>query len=317
MRETSEVVLRVSGLRKSYGHLRAVDDLDLEVQGGEIFGFLGPNGAGKSTSLSMMCGLLRPDAGHIELLGLPLEAGCKASVRKIGIAPQDLVFWEMLTCKEQLEFVGRVYGFSCREARARAAELLAIFGLQEKTNSLGKTLSGGMQRRLHIALGLVHRPSMLFLDEPQAGLDPQSRVLVREVLDSLRGSTTVILTTHDMEEAEKLCDRVCIIDRGKRLVLDTVEGLERRLGEGNRFELEIDAEIENSLLPHLPHRLREAPGLAVQGKSLHFTAAEGAAMLPELLAVVTARGLHVTHLRLRKTTLEDVFLHLTGRSLRE
>ncbi len=226
----SDAALHVEGLTKRYGTLLAVDRLSLDVRRGEIFGLLGPNGAGKTTTLKMMCGLLRPDDGRLELNGRPLAAGRAGGLSSIGVAPQNIVIWETLTCREQLEFMGRMYGLSLPEARVRAKRLLADFGLEEKARRLGRTLSGGMQRRLNIALALVHGPEILFLDEPQAGLDPQSRVLVRDYIRSLRGRMTVVVTTHDMEEAEKLSDRVCIIDHGTLLDLDTVEALKRRLG---------------------------------------------------------------------------------------
>ncbi len=193
------VLLEVQGLTRRFGRLVAVDGLDLDVREGEVLGFLGPNGAGKTTTLRMMCGLLGPDSGSIEFGGRPLRAGDPASMAAIGVSPQDIVVWDMLTCLEQLAFMGRMYGMSRRDAARRGRELLGSFGLAEKAGELGRTLSGGMKRRLNIALGLVHSPRLLFLDEPQAGLDPQSRVLVRDYLATLRGRTTVVITTHDMD----------------------------------------------------------------------------------------------------------------------
>ena len=172
----------------------------------------------------------------------------------IGVAPQTIVIWETLTCREQLEFMGRMYGLTFPAARDRARRLLSDFGLEEKARRLGRTLSGGMQRRLNIALALVHDPEILFLDEPQAGLDPQSRVLVREYIRSLRGRMTVIVTTHDMEEAEKLSDRVCIIDHGKLLELDTVEGLKLRMGDAGVVR---ETTLEDVFLRMTGRRLRE------------------------------------------------------------
>ena len=221
MSPSDEIVLRASGLTKRYGDVVAVDDLSFEIRRGEIVGFLGPNGAGKTTTLKMLCGLLRPDAGRIDI----------APPRSIGVSPQFIVIWDALTSFEQLEFMGRMYGLARAAARRRAETLLATFGLQENAHRLGRTLSGGMQRRLNIALALVHEPAIVFLDEPQAGLDPQSRVLVREYIRSLAGRATVVVATHDMEEADKLSDRVCIIDHGRLLEFDTVRAIEDRLGE--------------------------------------------------------------------------------------
>jgi ABC-2 type transport system ATP-binding protein len=313
----SKPALRVSGLTKRFGGLTAVDDLSLEVRRGEVFGFLGPNGAGKTTTIKMMCGLLRPDSGTVEIGGRGLVPGSAAARRLIGLSPQNIVVWEMLTCREQLEFLGRAYGLGRAAARNRSRELLSSFGLEEKGNRLAKTLSGGMKRRLNIALALVHEPEILFLDEPQAGLDPQSRVLVRDIIRGQARRATVVLTTHDMEEAEKLSDRVSIIDRGRLLVLDTAAGVKNRLGGGDLIEVEIEEDIEASLLRHLPALCREEGQAAVRGGVLTLVSDEAAALLPEILGAIKARGLRLRALRLRQKTLEDVFIQLTGRGLRE
>jgi len=314
---SSEMVLRATGLVKRFGPVTAVDGLSFEVRRGEVLGFLGPNGAGKTTTLSMLCGLLAPDAGWIEFDGHRLLPGKSRCARGIGVAPQSIVIWEVLTCREQLELMGRLYDLTAATARRRADELLAAFGLEEKRDALGRTLSGGMQRRLNLALGLVHEPTVVFLDEPQAGLDPQSRVLVREYIRGLAGRTTVVVTTHDMEEAEKVSDRVCIIDHGKLLVLDTVEAIKGQLGEGDVFEIELTEDAGRDLLPLVgglapPHSPPRA-----QGHQLRFTSLQGAAVLPTLLRGIEERGLHLQGLHLRQRTLEDVFIRLTGRGLRE
>jgi ABC-2 type transport system ATP-binding protein len=230
MDASPDIALRVAGLSKSFKDVKAVDGLSLEVRRGEIFGFLGPNGAGKTTAIRMMCGLLRPDAGTVEIAGRPVRARAVGGLSGVGLAPQAIVVWDALTCAEQLEFMGRMYGLDRGLARRRTAALLEAFGLAEKRGRLARTLSGGMLRRLNIALALVHEPALLFLDEPQAGLDPQSRVLVRDYIRGLAGRTTVVLTTHDMDEAEKLSDRVCIIDRGRVLALDRVGAVKAALG---------------------------------------------------------------------------------------
>ena len=312
-----DVALRAFDLTKRYGDLTAVDHLSFEVARGEIFGFLGPNCAGKTTSLKMLCGLLRPDAGHVEIDGRTRGPGTVVDPGSIGVAPQATAIWDTLTCFEQLDFMGRMYGLSGTVARRRANELLAVLGLTEKTHKLGRTLSGGMQRRLNIALALVHQPAILFLDEPQAGLDPQSRVLVREYIRAIAGTTTIVLTTHDMEEAEKLSHRVCIIDRGRLLALETVERIKARIGDGDLFEVEI-AGGDGPVLEAIIRRLaNEVPALAASGKTLRFTATDAGAVLPVVLAAVRSHGLGVGHVRIRERTLEDVFIHLTGRGLRE
>lgn len=313
----SQIALRISGLTKRFGDLTAVDSLSLEVRRGEIFGFLGPNGAGKTTTIKMMCGLLRPDAGTVEVNGALVRASGFKGLQTIGLSPQSIVIWETLTCFKQLVFMGRAYGLDGAAARRRSLELLEVFGLAEKKDKLGKTLSGGMQRRLNIALALVHGPDVLFLDEPQAGLDPQSRVLVRDYIKSLTGTATVVLTTHDMEEAEKLSDRVCIIDHGQLLVLDTVEAIKSRLGEGDLIEVELAEDARIALLPHIIGLEREGLKATIRGKTLTLVTAGAAGILPEILQVIKAHGLRMENLRVRQKTLEDVFIRLTGRGLRE
>jgi ABC-2 type transport system ATP-binding protein len=225
--------LKMEGLTKRFGELKAVDSLDLEVRSGEVFGLLGPNGAGKTTTISMVCGLLAADSGRVLLDGREI-AGDRLARRSMGYCPQRLVIWDRLTCREQLEFSGRLYGMGRAEVRASAGRLLSDLGLEEKAGKQARTLSGGMQRRLNIALALVHDPSLVVFDEPEAGLDPQSRVLVRDYIRSLADRKTVIVTTHDMDEAERMSDRVAIMDQGKLLVLDSPAALKARFGAEGR-----------------------------------------------------------------------------------
>jgi ABC-2 type transport system ATP-binding protein len=312
----SAVVFRVKDLSRKYGDLTAVDGLSFDIRRGEIFGFLGPNGAGKTTTIKMMCGLLRPHGGKIEINGRVMSASAWKGLSYIGVCPQNIVIWETMTCWEQLEFMGRMYDVQSRQARRKASELLDVFGLTEKRNKLARTLSGGMQRRLNIALALVHEPEILFLDEPQAGLDPQSRVLVREYVKSLARKMTIVLTTHDMEEAEKMADRVCIIDHGRLLVLDTVANIKNQLGQGDLFEIEINEDANQKLLPHLPELGEQAGRCTVRGGTVSLVSEAATDILPLILQRIKEQGLHLENLRIRKKTLEDVFIHLTGRGLR-
>jgi ABC-2 type transport system ATP-binding protein len=217
----SNVVLSLRGLKKSYGDLLAVDDLALDIFRGEVLGLLGPNGAGKTTTINIICGLLPCDAGEVILDGRSLKDKYWDCKLMIGLCPQEVVIWESLTCLEQLELVGRLYDVRPDVARNKAIELLRVFGLLDRKHKLARTLSAGMKRRLNLALALVHDPQMLILDEPQAELDPQSRILVREYIRSLGSGKTVLLSTHDMDEADRLADRIAIIDHGRLLVLDT------------------------------------------------------------------------------------------------
>ncbi len=309
------VVLQTEGLTKRYGALVAVDDLSLEVHEGEVFGFLGPNGAGKTTSIHMLCGLLRPDAGRVLIHGRPLANGEPAVRARVGVCPQQIVLWSKLTCLEQLEFVGAMYNVPRRLARQRGLALLEVLGLVEKRDQLARALSGGMQRRLNLALALVHDPEILILDEPEAGLDPQSRVLVREYVRSLARQKTVILTTHNMDEADRLADRVAIIDHGRLLVLDTPGALKRGVGEGDVLEVEVEgtAPAEQALAAVSALGLQAT----LVGQHLVLRARGIAGQLLPILEALRAAGFCPGEVRLRENSLEDVFLSLTGRRLRE
>ncbi len=314
---SAEIALSVRDLAKSFRDVKAVDGLSFDVRRGEVFGFLGPNGAGKTTTMRMMCGLLRPDAGTVAFNGAgggPLRG---ETLRTIGLSPQAIVLWETLTCLEQLEFMGRTYGLARADARRRSLDLLGSFGLEDKRDRRAKTLSGGMQRRLNIALALVHEPAVLFLDEPQAGLDPQSRVLVREYLRGLARRTTIVLTTHDMEEAEKLSDRVCVIDQGRLLALGTVAEIKSRLGRGDVVEIEVAEDARTALLPHLAALGPAAGNVSLRDHTLSFVSDEASRVLPAVLGILKDRGFGLENIRVRKVTLEDVFIQLTGRGLRE
>ena len=309
----TDIALQTRNLTKRFGSLTAVDNLSLDVHAGEIFGFLGPNGAGKTTSILMMCGLMRPDAGEVLIDGIPVLSGGLPIRARVGVCTQENILWEKLTCIEQLEFIGEAYGLRGGLARQRGLSLLESLGLGPKTGELAGKLSGGMKRRLNLALGLVHDPEIVVLDEPEAGLDPQSRVLVREYIRALAHVKTVILTTHNMDEAERLSDRVAIIDHGKLLVTDTPEALKRTLGEGDVLELEIAGNMETAL-----SLAREIlPDVSVTN---HTLVARGHGLiekLPFLLEKYRVTNISQREIKLRENTLEDVFLALTGRKLRE
>ena len=313
----SNIILSLKGLKKSYGDLVAVNDLSLDVRRGEVLGLLGPNGAGKTTTIHIICGLLRSDSGEVIVDGRSLDENYRGCRQLIGLCPQDLIIWESLTCLEQLEFVGRQYDIDRHSAWKKADELLDALGLSAERNRLAATLSGGMKRRLNIALALVHDPQILILDEPQAGLDPQSRVLVRDYVKSLRTETTVILTTHDMDEADRLSDRIAIIDHGRLLELDTPDGLKNRIGAGDVLGIRLSDGQETKLdemLGDLPDSLKN---LICQDGMLRLVASDTMDTLPTVFSELRNNGLEVEDVSIRKKTLEDVFIALTGRRLRE
>jgi ABC-2 type transport system ATP-binding protein len=308
------IVLQTEHLTKRYGPLTAVDDLSLEVYEGEVFGFLGPNGAGKTTSINMMCGLLKPDAGRVLVHGQLVHGGAPEVRARVGVCSQETVLWEKLTALEQLEFIGTLYGVAPRTARQRGGVLLETLGLSAKSNELAGKLSGGMKRRLNLALALIHDPQILVLDEPEAGLDPQSRVLVRDYIRSLARKKTVILTTHNMDEAERLADRVAIIDHGRLLVVDTPDELKRTVGEGDVLEVNI---ANGDLEPVAAIAGRFFADVSTVNHTLTVRGRGLIERLPELLQALREADVKTSDVRLRANSLEDVFLSLTGRRLRE
>jgi ABC-2 type transport system ATP-binding protein len=307
-------VLEARELTKRYGALTAVDALSLEVHEGEVFGLLGPNGAGKTTLINMLCGLLKPDAGQVFIHGRTIREN-DASIRaRVGVCPQDIVLWKTLTCLEQMQFVGEMYGLKGKFARQRSRQLLRELDLDEKKDSLARSLSGGMQRRLNLAMALVHDPEILVLDEPEAGLDPQSRVLVREYVKSMAHRKTIILTTHNMDEADRMADRVAIIDHGQLLMLDTPEALKLGVGEGDVLEIELYNETTEQAVKAL---MPIVPQVSATNHTLVIRVRGVVELLPAILETLHDVNASPGEVRLRANSLEDVFLALTGKRLRE
>ncbi|MBC8147294.1 MAG: ABC transporter ATP-binding protein, partial [Bacteroidetes bacterium] len=233
-------IIQIEEITKKFDALTAVDNISLEIRKGEIIGLLGPNGAGKTTLINMICGLLDATSGEIFFQH---NKNKKETRAEIGICPQENIYWPKLRCKEQLIFMGEMYGMSLKKAKERSQKLLDLLGLSEKSNTLAKNISGGMKRRLSICLALIHDPEILILDEPEAGLDPQSRILVRNFIKSLTRNKTIVLTTHNMDEADRMSDRVAIMNKGKLLMTDTPDNLKRSIGEGDVLEIIVDKDI--------------------------------------------------------------------------
>lgn len=312
-----QALLTVSRLCKRYGAAVAVDDISFTVREGEIFGLLGPNGAGKTTLIRMLCGLLKPDSGTITLDHLPYSTSYHEAKNRIGLCPQELVIWEQLTCREQLVFMGLSYRLSAKAARARAETLLADFGLTEHARKLARNLSGGMLRRLNIALALVHEPKLLILDEPQAGLDPQSRIRVRDNIRKLASRTTVLLTTHDMEEADRLCDRIAIVDHGRILTTGTPAELKQQGGSGELLQVYF-CKPAGFPLEALLSRLPGTITVVNQADQQLILGGEGLpAAVPLVQQFFAGIQLPVDEIVMRRRTLEDAFIARTGRGLRE
>ncbi|MBN1478616.1 ABC transporter ATP-binding protein [Candidatus Sumerlaeota bacterium] len=296
-------MIRVQDLRKHYGPIRAVDGISFEIERGETFGLLGPNGAGKTTTIHMIAGILPPDAGSVEINGS--SDPTRASVRsQLGVAPQALALYEELTGEENLAFFGRLHGLRGATLRGRVQWALEFAELTERRRSLVKTYSGGMKRRLNLAIALIHEPPALLLDEPTVGVDPQSRNhIFGRIEDLRRRGLTVLYTTHYMEEAQRLCDRVAIMDHGKMLDVGTVDELISRHGGVSVIEAELERPPESTV---------SLPG-TLEGTSLRIETTkplEEVARLAEL-------GVRITALKVHRPDLETVFLALTGRRLRD
>jgi ABC-2 type transport system ATP-binding protein len=309
------IALEVRGLTKKYGDLVAVHDLNLQIKKGEIFGFLGPNGAGKTTSINMIVGLLSPTSGTVLING---KDRAKVPKRSIGICPQELVLWDELTCAENLIVMGDMYDFPRAVTNERVRSLLAELAFSEKAKVRVSQLSGGLKRRLNIALAVVHDPDIVVLDEPSAGLDPQSRLLLWDFIRSLKGKgKTIILTTHAMEEADVLSDRVAIIDHGKLLQLDTPGDLKKTIGAGDVIEMQLADPEQNETVMSALKSVQGIQEINEVGGKINVRALNALSRLPEIIERVDATHARVSDISLRENTLEDVFIYLTGRGLRE
>jgi len=311
-------IIETSGLRRSFrarrGAVDAVAGVDLAVEPGEIFGFLGPNGAGKTTTLRMLATLLTPTGGSATVAGCDLRRSPQRVRERIGYVGQAGGADPACTGRNELVLQGRLHGMSKREARSRAAELLAIVELEAAADRTGGTYSGGQRRRLDVALGLMHRPQVLFLDEPTTGLDPQSRARLWEEVRKLRGQgVTVFLTTHYLDEADALCDRLAIIDQGRIVAEGTPEQLKRQVA-GDVVTLGVDdGERALALLSVQPF-VREA---TAEDGAVRLYVERGETALPAILRIVDGAGLELREISLTRPSLDDVFLRQTGRSLRE
>jgi ABC-2 type transport system ATP-binding protein len=312
----SNVLLRVEGLIKSYGTRRAVDGVSFQVLAGQTVGLLGPNGAGKSTTVSMLCGLLRPDAGQVLLDGQSVATGASDVKRRIGLVPQDLALYEDLSGHENLRLFGALYGLKGRVLNERIERVLGLVNLLDRARDKPATFSGGMKRRLNIAAALLHDPDLLILDEPTVGVDPQSRNAIFDTLEALQAQgRALIYTSHYMEEVERLADHIVIIDHGKVLADDSPAALHRKLAAKALLRVEL-AEPAG---PGLLDALRSQAGvtaLASAGAALDIGLTDNADAVP-LLGWLQGQGQRPVHFATARASLEDIFLDLTGRTLRD
>jgi ABC-2 type transport system ATP-binding protein len=315
----STIALRGEKLTRKFGELTAVDRLDLDVRAGEIFGFLGPNGAGKTTSIRMMTGLLKPTSGRVLVGDDEIRSNSNSVKKRIGVCPQDIVVWEKLTCLENVVLMGRMFDMAKIDARERAVTLLDHVGLSPKSGTRAANLSGGMQKRLNLVMALIHDPEIIVLDEPITGLDPQSRLLVSEFIRDLsrEQGKTVILTTHMMEVAEKLSDRIAIMDHGKLLALDTLSNLKKTTGNGDIVELSVKGGTDADAVLNLVAEIAGVESAGIHEGRVRFQAGDAINLLPDISRKIDALGGRIDDLSLHGNTLEDIFIYLTGRNLRD
>jgi len=312
----SRPLLEATGLRRRYGDVQAVKDVSFTIHEGETYGLLGPNGAGKTTCISMVTGVLRRDAGEVRLDSVPITTSGTAGRDAIGLVPQDLALYPDLTAKENLTFFGRLYGMHGAGLKGRIDEVLDVVGLADRSGALARTYSGGMKRRLNIAIGLLHRPKLLILDEPTVGVDPQSRNAILESVERLsHEGVAVLYTTHYMEEAERLCDRVGIIDEGVLVAEGTWRELVQSIGGEDVVRIGASGNLEAAA--EAVRALDGVKGVHLENEGLQVVATGASRLLPRLVQAVDAQGVELTNVEVREPDLESVFLHLTGKALRD
>ena len=303
-------MIKADNLKKRYGNLVALDNVSFEVKRGETFGLLGPNGAGKTTTIQLLCGLLKPDGGAVALNGKPDPTLVEVRL-SLGVVPQALAIYEELSAEVNLRFFGRMYGLSGQRLNERVRNCLEIAGLTQRRRERVSKYSGGMKRRLNMMCSLLHEPMLLLLDEPTVGVDPQSRNLIFEMIESMKKQgRTIIYTTHYMEEAQRLCDRVAILDHGRILDMDSVENLIVKHGGPSHIEAEFEEKLSS------PDKIRQF----IDDKNIQFeeTKIRFATSQPmESLAMLNRSGVRFRSLEVQTANLEDVFLNLTGRRLRD
>jgi ABC-2 type transport system ATP-binding protein len=309
-------ILVVEDLWKSYAQTVVLRGLTFEISKGEFFGLLGPNGAGKTTTIGLLSGLIEPTRGHISIDGVDLFSRPMEAKAKLGLVPQSFALYPTLCAHDNLVFFGRIYGLKGKRLKERMARVLEIVELTDRANQPVATFSNGMKRRLNIAVGLLHEPEILILDEPTVGVDPQSRNAILESIRSLNQSgVTVLYTTHYIEEAQHLCDRVAVIDQGQIIALDSPARLIRDLGKAN-IHMEFNIGIDPKLLGQLEH-IGLVRVVDDQRRKIHVETNRIDEASRELLELMKTRDGLIKTLDISEPNLETVFIHLTGRNLRD
>ena len=308
--------IRVQNLHKSFGDLKAVDGVSFEVQQGEIFSLLGPNGAGKTTTISMLSCLLRPEQGDAQVMGHSIKSDQMGVKSTLGVVPQDIALYEDMSARENLFFWGKMYGLRGAALKDRVNEVLEVIGLTDRASDRVGKYSGGMKRRVNIGVALLHKPQVIFMDEPTVGIDPQSR---RNILDSVVAlkdqGMTVLYTTHYMEEAQELSDHIAIMDHGKIIANGTNQELVKIVGEMDRITVTINN--ESTLVMGVWETVKGVKRVTAEDGTLTILADDSNQVLPRLFETAAAANVRILTVAVQEPNLESVFLHLTGRALRD
>ena len=312
-------ILEVQNIVKKYGDFTAVKGISFDIKEGEIFSLLGPNGAGKTTTISMLSTLYTPTSGDAIIGGHSITKNPMAVKQMIGVVPQEIALYEDLTAQENLIFWGQMYGLSGKSLNSRVGEVLEQIGLTDKAKNRVKTYSGGMKRRVNIGVGLLHKPRLLFMDEPTVGIDPQSR---RAILDTvkdlnLRQGMTVLYTTHYMEEAQELSDRVGIIDHGELIALGTQDELTKQVGQTDTLVLHIGENEDSEALANSLKGMKDILEANAADHEISIITPQAENILASVVSKANERGIKIRSMEIREPNLEAVFLHLTGRALRD